>query len=314
MSTPPPDSGGAAAGRLEPMPVQPAPGTWLDDDHRSPIVFPPSPARLRRGSDRPAGNYARVVARTSIPRCLGCRTAAQRRLWAGTKEEAMARKQIVILGGGTGGTTVANRLHRHYGADEAQIHVVDGDDHHLYQPGLLFVPFGGARLEELVRSRRRQLRHGVSFHEQLVDEVLLDRSQVLLADGTRLPYDVSSSRPARACNRRRRLASPAPAGTSGSSASTTPRAPRRSTARSRASTAAGSSSTSSTCRSSARSRRSSSRSSLTSFSASAASRGRTELVYATPLDGAFTKPVASAHLASLLNGEGHRAGDGVQHR
>ena len=29
-------------------------------------------------------------------------------------------------------------------------------------------------------------------------------------------------------------------------------------------------------------------------------RNRTELVYATPLDGAFTKPVASEHLAGLL--------------
>ena len=29
-------------------------------------------------------------------------------------------------------------------------------------------------------------------------------------------------------------------------------------------------------------------------------RGRTELIYSTPLDGAFTKPIASEHLGSLL--------------
>ena len=54
----------------------------------------------------------------------------------------MAKKQIVILGGGTGGTMTANRLRRRFDADEAEIHVVDRDDRHVYQPGLLFVPFG----------------------------------------------------------------------------------------------------------------------------------------------------------------------------
>ena len=52
------------------------------------------------------------------------------------------RTQIVILGGGTGGTMTANRLRRRFDDDEADIHVVDRDDVHVYQPGLLFVPFG----------------------------------------------------------------------------------------------------------------------------------------------------------------------------
>ena len=48
----------------------------------------------------------------------------------------------MILGGGTGGTLMANRLRRRFEPDEAEIHVVDRDDRHVYQPGLLFVPFG----------------------------------------------------------------------------------------------------------------------------------------------------------------------------
>jgi sulfide:quinone oxidoreductase len=51
-------------------------------------------------------------------------------------------KRIVILGGGTGGTIAANRLRRVYGTGEAEIIVVDQDAEHVYQPGLLFVPFG----------------------------------------------------------------------------------------------------------------------------------------------------------------------------
>ena len=102
----------------------------------------------------------------------------------------MTRKQIVILGGGTGGTMTANRLRRRFDADEAEIHVVDRDDKHVYQPGLLFVPFGLAQVGEIVRPRRRQLRDGVVFHENEVESVALDKDEVLLDDGTALPYDV----------------------------------------------------------------------------------------------------------------------------
>lgn len=70
--------------------------------------------------------------------------------------------RIVILGAGTGGTLTANRLRRHYG-DAAEIVVVDRDDRHVYQPGLLFVPFGLADPETIVRSRREQLHHGIVF-------------------------------------------------------------------------------------------------------------------------------------------------------
>jgi sulfide:quinone oxidoreductase len=102
----------------------------------------------------------------------------------------MARKRIVILGGGTGGTMTANRLRRRFDSDDAEIHVVDRDDRHIYQPGLLFVPFGLAQVEEIVRPRRRQLRSGVVFHENEVESVALDKDEVLLDDGATLPYDV----------------------------------------------------------------------------------------------------------------------------
>ncbi|MGH3017552.1 MAG: type III sulfide quinone reductase, selenoprotein subtype [Gaiellaceae bacterium] len=102
----------------------------------------------------------------------------------------MARKQIVILGGGTGGTMTANRLRRRFDLDEAEIHVVDRDDRHVYQPGLLFVPFGMAQLDEIVRPRRRQLRDGVVFHEREIESVSIDRDEITLDDGAVLPYDV----------------------------------------------------------------------------------------------------------------------------
>ena len=75
-----------------------------------------------------------------------------------TREVTVVAKKIVILGGGTGGTLMANRLRKLYDLDEAEIAVVDKDDRHVYQPGLLFVPFGLATLDEIVRPRARQVR------------------------------------------------------------------------------------------------------------------------------------------------------------
>ncbi len=97
--------------------------------------------------------------------------------------------RIVILGGGTGGTLVANRLRRLYG-DRASITVIDRDDSHVYQPGLLFVPFGMAEPSEIVRSRRAQLGGGIDFRLAEVDRVEIDERTVHLADGEEVLYDV----------------------------------------------------------------------------------------------------------------------------
>ena len=102
----------------------------------------------------------------------------------------MSRKQIVILGGGTGGTMTANRLRRRFDADEAEIHVVDRDDRHVYQPGLLFVPFGLARVDEIVRPRQRQLRNGVVFHEAEVAGSSSIATRSCSVDGDVIAYDV----------------------------------------------------------------------------------------------------------------------------
>ena len=91
-------------------------------------------------------------------------------------------KQIVILGGGTGGTLTANRLRKEHPADEVAITVVDQDDRHLYQPGLLFVPFGMADPDEISRSRGRQLHDGIDYVVSPIDRVDLEANQVHLAD------------------------------------------------------------------------------------------------------------------------------------
>jgi sulfide:quinone oxidoreductase len=102
----------------------------------------------------------------------------------------MSTKRIVILGGGTGGTLTANRLRRQHRHDRVEITVVDQDGDHVYQPGLLFVPFGLADPGDIVRPRRRQLHRGIDYVQQAVERVDLDRDTVVVANGAELPYDV----------------------------------------------------------------------------------------------------------------------------
>jgi sulfide:quinone oxidoreductase len=104
-------------------------------------------------------------------------------------------RRVVVLGGGTGGTLIANRLRRRtrefdHTGDAVSIIVVDQDDEHLYQPGLLFVPFGLADPSEIVRPRERQLLDGVGFVESAIDRVDVATNRVFLANGDELDYDI----------------------------------------------------------------------------------------------------------------------------
>lgn len=99
-------------------------------------------------------------------------------------------RRIVILGGGTGGTLTANRLRRFFFKDDVEIVVVDQDDRHVYQPGLLFVPFGLTHPEDIVRPRSRQLHAGIVYKQSVIDRVDIEANAVHLQDKTTLAYDV----------------------------------------------------------------------------------------------------------------------------
>jgi sulfide:quinone oxidoreductase len=98
--------------------------------------------------------------------------------------------RVVILGGGTGGTLAANRLRRRFSDEQMAITVVDQDDRHVYQPGLLFVPFGLAHVEDIVRPRSRQLHRGIDFVHRPIDRVDIATLRVHLDGGDTFGYDV----------------------------------------------------------------------------------------------------------------------------
>jgi sulfide:quinone oxidoreductase len=99
-------------------------------------------------------------------------------------------KRIVILGAGTGGTMMANKLVRALPDDAWRVTVIDRDDVHLYQPGLLFLPFGQYRTEDLVKRRKNLLDARVELWLGEIDRVDPAARTVAMAGGQRVTYDV----------------------------------------------------------------------------------------------------------------------------
>lgn len=98
--------------------------------------------------------------------------------------------KVLILGGGTAGTLCANRLRRMFTPEQLSLTVVDENDEHLYQPGLLFVPFGTGGVDDITRPRGEQLRAEIGFVQQRIERVEVADNRVHLADGRILDYDV----------------------------------------------------------------------------------------------------------------------------
>ncbi|HEX2705403.1 MAG TPA: FAD/NAD(P)-binding oxidoreductase [Candidatus Lustribacter sp.] len=98
-------------------------------------------------------------------------------------------KTLLVLGGGTAGTMVANKLRARLGADEWTVTVVDRDDIHDYQPGYLFIPFGINTPAQIRRTKHKFFAHGVQVVMGEIERVDPDGRAVLLADGRSLAYD-----------------------------------------------------------------------------------------------------------------------------
>jgi sulfide:quinone oxidoreductase len=102
--------------------------------------------------------------------------------------------RILILGGGTAGTIMANRLRRKYAAQirarETSIALVDPEREHLYQPGLLFIPFGAYAPDGISRPRARQLHPDVTLIRDRITSVDTAKDLVSLENGSSLAYDV----------------------------------------------------------------------------------------------------------------------------
>ncbi len=98
-------------------------------------------------------------------------------------------KQLVILGAGAAGTTIANQMTRLL-PEGWKVVVVDPSETHVFQPGLLWLPFGSIDERRIVRPRGRTLHSGVEWRQEEVTEVAAHRNELTLSSGDTIPYDL----------------------------------------------------------------------------------------------------------------------------
>lgn len=78
-------------------------------------------------------------------------------------------KRIVILGAGTAGTMMLNKLTKSLDPKEWELVIVDQDENHYYQPGFLFIPFGIYDEKDVVKPKKTSYqRKHVQFSPVLI--------------------------------------------------------------------------------------------------------------------------------------------------
>ncbi len=98
-------------------------------------------------------------------------------------------KKIVILGGGTGGTVVANILARKI-SREAEITLVNNSPQHIYQPGFLYLALGEILDEsKITREEEKLLDRKIRLVIDNAVKIDVQNRMVILSSGKQLEYD-----------------------------------------------------------------------------------------------------------------------------
>ena len=98
-------------------------------------------------------------------------------------------KTFLILGAGTGGTMVANKMSAALDPQEWRIIIVDRDETHYYQPGFLFIPFGMYSPADVIKPTRNFLPPTVEVIFGDIELIEPDKSRVKLSGGKTISYD-----------------------------------------------------------------------------------------------------------------------------
>jgi sulfide:quinone oxidoreductase len=100
----------------------------------------------------------------------------------------MMPQHILIVGGGVGGTIVANLLARSLQRQEATITLIDSTGQHAYMPNWLYLPFNhvGAGSDQLLRPERDLLNNHVHLVVGAVSQIDTQRQELQVRHGPRL--------------------------------------------------------------------------------------------------------------------------------
>jgi sulfide:quinone oxidoreductase len=98
-------------------------------------------------------------------------------------------QKLLILGAGTAGTMMANKMRNTLSRQEWDITIVDQNKTHYYQPGFLFIPFGMYTRNDVIKPKNDFFPVGVNVIYSEIKKIEPDNNKVLLEDGVALKYD-----------------------------------------------------------------------------------------------------------------------------
>lgn len=98
-------------------------------------------------------------------------------------------KKLLILGAGTAGTMMANKMVKALDSEEWKITIVDQYKTHYYQPGFLFIPFNIYKKQDVIKPKHDFFPTGVEVIYKSIDKVIGEENKVLLDGGQVLNYD-----------------------------------------------------------------------------------------------------------------------------
>ena len=98
-------------------------------------------------------------------------------------------KKLLILGAGTAGTMMANKMRKTLARNEWEITIVDQYKTHYYQPGFLFIPFGIYTKSDVIKPKSDFFPVGVNVIFSAIQKIEPDENKVILDDGVVLKYD-----------------------------------------------------------------------------------------------------------------------------
>lgn len=99
-------------------------------------------------------------------------------------------KRLLILGAGTGGTIMANKMRKALPVNDWNVTIVDREKTHYYQPGFLFIPFGYLERKDIIKPALSFMPAGVDMINAEISSIEADNSRVVLKNGTVLDYDI----------------------------------------------------------------------------------------------------------------------------
>ncbi|MGB4292742.1 MAG: FAD/NAD(P)-binding oxidoreductase, partial [Bacteroidales bacterium] len=98
-------------------------------------------------------------------------------------------KKILILGAGTAGTIMANKLRKELPREEWKITIVDQEKVHYYQPGFLFIPFGYYKKADVTKPKQSFIPPGIDVCFRKIEQIIPEENKVRLDNGEVLMYD-----------------------------------------------------------------------------------------------------------------------------